>query len=304
MWLFTGCVMDAWQRAVHAAVDRGCSAATGCGVALPGAGGDCCGALHVHAGLADDARRLAATGDGVDARRRADRRRHRRLRRRAEGLRPPARHARGASAFAARVVDVHEWLAPRLDALPAPPAPASRPVAVQDPCHLRHVQRAHLPCAPCSRRTSTLVELDDEGLCCGAGGAYSALQPELAERDPRAQGRRRSRAAAAPTSWRAPTPAARCTSPPPGVDVRHPMEIARRGAAMAGEFDDIRGRLEAIAEELADLAIVRLRESIDAGGTELPVDERRLDPGPSRRSRRRSRSCREPDDVDLRGTTR
>ena len=35
-------------------------------------------------------------------------------------------------------------------------------------------------------------------------------------------------------------------------------------------------RLEAIAEELADLAIVRLRESIDAGGTELPVDERRL----------------------------
>jgi hypothetical protein len=45
---------------------------------------------------------------------------------------------------------------------------------------------------------------------------------------------------------------------------------------VAGEFDDIRERLEAIAEELADLAIVRLRESIDAGGTELPVDERRL----------------------------
>ena len=45
---------------------------------------------------------------------------------------------------------------------------------------------------------------------------------------------------------------------------------------MAGEFEDIRARLEGIAEELADLAIVRLRESIDAGGTELPVDERRL----------------------------
>ena len=45
---------------------------------------------------------------------------------------------------------------------------------------------------------------------------------------------------------------------------------------MPGEFDDIRARLEAVAEELADLAIVRLRESIDAGGTELPVDERRL----------------------------
>ena len=45
---------------------------------------------------------------------------------------------------------------------------------------------------------------------------------------------------------------------------------------MAGEFDDIRHRLEAISEEMADLAIQRLRESIDAGGQELPVDERRL----------------------------
>jgi hypothetical protein len=45
---------------------------------------------------------------------------------------------------------------------------------------------------------------------------------------------------------------------------------------MAGEFEDIRRRLEAISEELADLAMARLRESIDAGGSELPVDERRL----------------------------
>jgi hypothetical protein len=45
---------------------------------------------------------------------------------------------------------------------------------------------------------------------------------------------------------------------------------------MAGEFDEIRGRLEVIAEELADLAIIRLRESIDAGGNKLPVDEKRL----------------------------
>ena len=49
---------------------------------------------------------------------------------------------------------------------------------------------------------------------------------------------------------------------------------------MAGEFDEIRERLEAIAEELADLAIIRLRESIDAGGLELPVDERRLTRAP------------------------
>ena len=45
---------------------------------------------------------------------------------------------------------------------------------------------------------------------------------------------------------------------------------------MAGEFDDIRRRLESISEELADLAMQRLKESIDAGGHELPVDEKRL----------------------------
>ena len=45
---------------------------------------------------------------------------------------------------------------------------------------------------------------------------------------------------------------------------------------MAGEFQELAARLEAIGEELAELAMVRLRESIDAGGHELPVDERRL----------------------------
>ena len=64
---------------------------------------------------------------------------------------------------------------------------------------------------------------------------------------------------------------------------------------MAGEFDDIRGRLEVIAEELADLAIQRLKESIDAGGTELPVDERRLNR--ARRAVEKAASIlQEPDD--------
>jgi hypothetical protein len=66
---------------------------------------------------------------------------------------------------------------------------------------------------------------------------------------------------------------------------------------MAGEFDEIRSRLEVIAEELADLAIVRLRESIDAGGTELPVDERRLTR--ARRSVEKAIAIlQEPDDLD------
>jgi hypothetical protein len=66
---------------------------------------------------------------------------------------------------------------------------------------------------------------------------------------------------------------------------------------MAGEFDEIRSRLEVIAEELADLAILRLRESIDAGGTELPVDERRLTR--ARRSVEKAIAIlQEPDDLE------
>ena len=64
---------------------------------------------------------------------------------------------------------------------------------------------------------------------------------------------------------------------------------------MAGEFEQIRGRLEAIAEELADLAIVRLRESIDAGGNELPVEERRLTRA-RRAVEKAAAILREPDD--------
>jgi hypothetical protein len=48
------------------------------------------------------------------------------------------------------------------------------------------------------------------------------------------------------------------------------------GGAVAGDLGEIRGRLEGIAEELADLAIVRLRESVEAGATDVPVDEKRV----------------------------
>lgn len=66
---------------------------------------------------------------------------------------------------------------------------------------------------------------------------------------------------------------------------------------MPGEFQDIRSRLEAIAEELSDLALERLRESIDAGGYELPVDERRLTRA-RRAVERAAAILAEPDDSD------
>jgi glycolate oxidase iron-sulfur subunit len=176
VWLFTGCVMDAWLRPVHAAALRVLRAA-GVGAALPGRGGDCCGALHVHAGLTDDARRLARRVMGSmpgDAPILVD----------SAGCGAALKdygHLLGteaAATFAARVFDIHEWLATRMDSLPT--SRSATRVAVQDPCHLRHVQRSHLAVRTVLDPYVEIVELDDEGLCCGAGGAYAALHPETA----------------------------------------------------------------------------------------------------------------------------
>jgi len=62
----------------------------------------------------------------------------------------------------------------------------STKVAVLDPCHLRHAQKTHQSVRQVLQTSQTLlphielVELDDEGLCCGAGGAYSLTHPETA----------------------------------------------------------------------------------------------------------------------------
>ena len=60
VWLFTGCVMDAWLRRARRAQrsSRRPVPASRC----PGRGGGCCGALHEHAGLADR-RRTAGRAD-------------------------------------------------------------------------------------------------------------------------------------------------------------------------------------------------------------------------------------------------
>jgi glycolate oxidase iron-sulfur subunit len=246
VWLHTGCVMDAWQRDVHDAALR-VLGAMGVDVRLPEVGwrGGCCGALAVHAGLTDIARAqaeatmatFAGGGDGAGEGTAAD----------APVLVDSAGcgaqlkdvgHLLGTDAahrFARRVFDIQEWIAEHLDRLPAPDpaaaAGAGRPtVAVQDPCHLRHVQRVHGTVRAVLRPYAALVELDDEGLCCGAGGAYSVLQPELA-----ADIRRRKLAAierSGATVVVSANPGCSLHLQAAGVTVRHPMELL--AAAVAG----------------------------------------------------------------------
>jgi glycolate oxidase iron-sulfur subunit len=220
-WLFTGCVMDAWMRPTHAAALR-VMQATGAGVALPGSGAACCGALHLHAGLRGEAQVLA-----------------RRVMISMLGDAPVVVDSAGCGAamkdygallgtaearrFSERVLDVHEWLATRIERLPAPLRRLGGPVAVQDPCHLRHVQRAQHHVRTVLARHVDLVELDDDGLCCGAGGAYAGLHPVMAAEI-------RARKVAAIAATRAPVvasanPGCIVHLAGAGLDVRHPLDI-------------------------------------------------------------------------------
>ena len=96
-------------------------------------------------------------------------------------------------------------------------------VAVQDPCHLRHVQRAHLPVRTVLAPYVVVVELDDEGLCCGAGGAYSSLHPDMAnairERKMESIGRAQVDVVASAN------PGCALHLAAAGAPIRHPMEI-------------------------------------------------------------------------------
>jgi glycolate oxidase iron-sulfur subunit len=227
VWLFTGCVMDAWLRGTHRSTAKVLDA-LGVTYSLPGAEGACCGALHTHAGLRDEAVALA-----------------RRVMASMPGEAPILVNSAGCGAalkdyghllgtdgarrFAARVFDVHEWIAPRLDALPDLHRQA-RSVIVQDPCHLRHVQKAHLPVRAVVGRVATVVELDDDGLCCGAGGAYSALEPELA-------GAIRERKLAAVERAAAGTGADLLVSANPGCSMHLAGVLAERGIRVRHPID-------------------------------------------------------------------
>ncbi len=224
VWLFTGCVMDAWMRDTHRAAQQVIEA-TGAGVALPPAGAACCGALHVHAGLGAQARRLAE-----------------RVMAALPGEAPILVDSAGCGAamkeyghllgtveaeqFANRVLDIHEWLAARVDDLPKGPSQAGREalrVVVQDPCHLRHVQQAHLPVRTVLGRYAEIAELDDDGLCCGAGGAYAQQHPETAAavRDRKVAAIERTGAPVVASA----NPGCMLHLRAAGLTVRHPIEI-------------------------------------------------------------------------------
>ncbi len=165
--LLAGCVMDPWFGAVHRAVIAVLTAG-GYRVVVP-ASQTCCGALAAHEGRAADAERMADTNRIAFAD--AD---------------LVVVDAAGCSAHLVahkvgpKVEDVVVTVA-RLIAegrLPVRHSTGER-IAVQDPCHHRHAQRIFDEPRSILRAAGfDPVDLDPDGLCCGAAGLYSVAHPE------------------------------------------------------------------------------------------------------------------------------
>ena len=174
--VLSGCIMDVAFRPVQRATMRAV-AATGHRAVRTAAGG-CCGALAMHHGRPDTARRLAreriaemegadlvvVNASGCSAHVKAY----------GELLADDPAWAARAERVAARTRDLIEL------ELPAADRPLG-PVAVHDACHHLHAQRLE-PRGMLRAAGAECVELGDGGRCCGAAGLYSVLQPELSAR--------------------------------------------------------------------------------------------------------------------------
>jgi glycolate oxidase iron-sulfur subunit len=180
--LLLGCAQWALFPEVHRASIRLLTLA-GFEVHVPPNQG-CCGALWVHNGYPDHARRLA-----------------RRLFQAFEGLDFVVVNAAGcgstmkeygelfagtaeasqAQAFSQRVRDITELLAEA--PLPEPQFPAPFRVAYHDACHLLHGQGIRDAPRQLLKRIPQLelVELEGSEMCCGSAGIYNLLQPALAK---------------------------------------------------------------------------------------------------------------------------
>jgi glycolate oxidase iron-sulfur subunit len=181
--LLPGCVQRVYFPEVNQATLR-VLAAEGCDVVVPPDLG-CCGALSLHAGRDDEARRLARAAITALERTGADT-----IVVNAAGCGSsmkewthlfqddPAWRERAAT-LAAKVKDVAELLAALGPVAPRHPVPLK--VAYHDACHLAHAQRIRAqPRALLSGIPGlTLVELDND-TCCGSAGVHNLLEPESA----------------------------------------------------------------------------------------------------------------------------
>lgn len=183
--LFNGCMMGPVFADTNRAAAR-VMAHNGSDVEVP-FGQQCCGALAVHSGMMDTARKLArqnieafersgdepivvtAAGCGST------------LKEYGHLLKDDPEYASRAEAFSRRVKDVTEFLAS--SPIAQPPRAVERVVTYQEACHLAHAQR--ITAQPRKLLNSVpglkLIEMRESSLCCGSAGIYNLLRPEMAK---------------------------------------------------------------------------------------------------------------------------
>ena len=183
--LLTGCVMEGLYTGTNRATER---TLTVNGYRMVAAEGQrCCGALHVHAGDDDMARKLAranveafeesgadyvvANAAGCGAM----------MKEYGQLLADDPKWHERAVAVAARVRDVSELLA---DAGPKPGGELPLTVTYDAPCHLMHAQR--VVAAPLAVLGAvpglTRVPLEGSEHCCGSAGIYNLIEPDVSDR--------------------------------------------------------------------------------------------------------------------------
>lgn len=172
--LLVGCIQDEWFRPVNRAAVQLLEMA-GYRVLAP-KGQTCCGALAAHDGKAESAESYQTVNTDTFG-----------------GCDIVVATAAGCSAHLAdykwpghepETVDVTVAVARAIEDGRLPTLDVDNgAIAIQDPCHLRHAQRVVAePRAILIAAGYDVVETDPVGLCCGAAGLYTILQPEASER--------------------------------------------------------------------------------------------------------------------------
>ena len=183
---FTGCVMDLFYAEVHHASSRVLQA-NGCDISIPPQQ-VCCGALHMHAGERQQARRLARRNISVFEQYQVDAIVNNaagcgaQLKTYGELLADDPEFSARAQHFSAQVRDIAEVLVQ--EPLRGPLGALPKRVVYDDPCHLLHAQRIqHQPRQLLQQIPDVqLIPLGDADFCCGAAGIYNLTQPELSQR--------------------------------------------------------------------------------------------------------------------------
>ena len=147
-------------------------------------GQTCCGALHAHSGYLDKARELARKNidamlsPGIDAVISNAAGCGCMLKEYGELLEQDGEYAEKASAFAARVRDVNEYLCEI--GLRKPTRHLNARVTYQDPCHLAHGQKVrNAPRELLKAVGLDVIEMPRADDCCGSAGTYNVVQNEL-----------------------------------------------------------------------------------------------------------------------------